>query len=104
MFGEALSLDGTEGSYALAQSSSPALDLTSGDFTVQIWAKFNDITNGREETLIEKFSGGTGPGWTLTLQGGNNIQFYSRPAIVLNSGVRVHTQRRLAAIYHRKEQ
>ena len=86
LFGEALSLDGTQGSFARAQSSSPALDLTSGDFTVQIWAKFNDITNGREETLIEKFSGSSGPGWTLTLQGGNNIQFYSSPAVVLNSG------------------
>jgi probable HAF family extracellular repeat protein len=87
LYGEALSLDGVQGSYAQVLTNNTQFDF-SGDFTVQIWAKFNDITNGREETLIEKFSGATGPGWSLTLVGGNDIRlgFGIDGAGLLNSG------------------
>ena len=30
----------------------------------------------QEETLIEKFIGGAGPGWTFTIAGGNTLSFY----------------------------
>jgi hypothetical protein len=85
-FGQALSLDGSATGYAQEAADNTAFDFGSNDFTIQVWAKFNTITNGREETLIEKFSDRGGPGWTLTLQNGNNIQFLSSPAVVLNSG------------------
>ena len=66
LFGEALGLDGVQGTYAQALTNNTQFDFSGSDFTVQVWAKFNDITNGREETLIEKFSGAAGPGWSLT--------------------------------------
>jgi ELWxxDGT repeat protein len=85
--GGALSLDGVQGSYAQALTNNTQFDLA-GDFTVQIWARFNNITNGREETLIEKFSGASGPGWSLTLVGGNDIRlgFGVDGGGLLNSG------------------
>jgi hypothetical protein len=88
LFGEALSLDGVQGSYAQALTNNTQFDFSGSDFTVQIWAKFNDITNGREETLIEKFSGAAGPGWSLTLVGGNDIRlgFGVHGAGLLDSG------------------
>src|SRR5262249_22320057 len=75
LFGEGLSLNGQKTSYAQALTSNPELDFNigTGDFTVQIWANFDAITNGREETLIEKFSGLAGPGWSFTVPGGNRI-------------------------------
>ncbi|MGH1574915.1 LamG-like jellyroll fold domain-containing protein [Methylobacterium sp. P31] len=82
--GQALQLDGSAGSYAVATTNNPALDLSSGDFTIQLWAKFNSEggqnTLTREETLIEKFSGASGPGWTFTLPQ-NDIHFYDYPNI-----------------------
>jgi hypothetical protein len=73
-FGQALSLDGVPGSFARQPTNNTAFDFSSGDFTVQVWAKFNNITNGREETLIEKWTAASGPGWTFTLPGGNDIR------------------------------
>lgn len=67
LFGQALSLDGVQGSYAREVANSSAFDFGSSDFTVQLWVNFDNLTNGREETLIEDFSGQAGPGWTLTL-------------------------------------
>jgi hypothetical protein len=87
MYDQALSLNGVQGSNAQARTNNTAFDFGLGDFTIRIWVKFNNITNRREETLIEKFTGGGGPGWTFTLQNGNNIQFYS-PVTSLNSGPR----------------
>jgi hypothetical protein len=80
-YGQAVSLDGIQGQGAQEPTDNTAFDFGSGDFTVQVWAKFNSEggANGltREETLIEKFSGGAGPGWTLTVQGGNSIEFFA---------------------------
>ena len=87
LFGQALSLNGARGSNAVAQANNTAFDFGLDDFTVRLWVRFNTITSGREETLIEKFSLGAGPGWTFTIQNGNNLQFYS-PIVAFNSGPR----------------
>ncbi len=89
LFGQALALLGNSSSYGQQHFLNAALDTSdftfgSSDFTVQVW--FNLNINGREQTLIEKFTGSGGPGWTLTTPGGNNLQFYSTPSVVLNAG------------------
>ena len=71
-FGEALSLDGVLGSYAQQTTDNTAFDLGSNDFTIQVWANFATVKS--EQTLIEKFSGSSGPGWTFTTP--ESIQFY----------------------------
>ncbi|MBL8422463.1 MAG: LamG domain-containing protein [Candidatus Accumulibacter phosphatis] len=83
LFGQALSLDGTLGMGAQRPSDDAAFNFASGDFTIQLWANLATTSSG-EQTLIEKFTGGGGPGWTLTTPG--VTQFYAAPAIVLNSG------------------
>jgi Concanavalin A-like lectin/glucanases superfamily len=80
LFAQGLSLDPGTGSYAVATNNNTS-DFQSGDFTVQIWANFNTTFN--EATLIEKFSDGTGPGWTFTMPFQmTDLQFYATP----NSG------------------
>jgi len=86
LFGQALLLDGTQGSYAQEPGNNTAFDFGSSNFAIQIWVKFDDNGTGfidREQTLIEKFSGnsgGPGLGWTLTAaRDGSDqfIQFYA---------------------------
>jgi hypothetical protein len=71
-FGQALSLNGVEGTSASEATNNTAFDFASGLFTIQVWANFAAV-NG-EQTLIEKWTGESGPGWTLTTPG--HIQFY----------------------------
>lgn len=75
LFGQALVLPGNNSSYAQQAANDTAFDLGSGDFTIQLWVKFTSAS--REQTLIEKFTGSSGPGWTLTTPGGNSLQFYA---------------------------
>lgn len=79
-FGQALELNGA-GQYAVRPGDDAAFNFGSNDFTVQIWANFN--VHNYEQTLIEKFTGGGGPGWTLTTpyNGSNCDFFYSQPPV-----------------------
>ena len=72
-FGQALSINGVEGSYAQQTSGTTDFNFGSSDFTIQVWANF--ASKNSEQTLLEKFTGGAGPGWTFTTPG--NIQFYA---------------------------
>lgn len=83
LFGEALALPGSSNSYAQQALNDTAFDFGPSDFTIQVWFNFN--SNSREQTLIEKFAGSTGPGWTLTTPLGTDLQFYSEPNISLNA-------------------
>jgi hypothetical protein len=89
LFGKALDLHGNSSQYAVRPGNDTIYDLAAGDFSVQVWVDFN--TTSAEETLIEKFTGSSGPGWTMTKlrvgdsRGSNSLQFYASPAIVLNS-------------------
>ena len=75
LYGSALSLNGAEGSYAIDSTNNPAFDFGSNDFTIQIWVNSNDFGSGRIQTLIEKFSGSSGPGWSLSIMNDNSILF-----------------------------
>jgi len=62
LVGSALALTGNANQFATAASTS-AFDFP-GPFSLQIWVRYNALTS--EQTLLEKFVGQTGPGWSLT--------------------------------------
>ena len=64
LVGEALDLHGNNNQFAQRPVDDSALDFGTGDFTLQIWVNYNSLIG--EQTLIEKFEGGGGPGWSLT--------------------------------------
>lgn len=76
LFGQALSLHNDPSQYATRPGDDASLNFGSSDFAIQVWVNFNTF-GGREQTLIEKFSGSSGPGWTLTTPGGDSIQFFA---------------------------
>jgi Ca2+-binding RTX toxin-like protein len=64
LLGQALDLHNNTAQYAQRPTSDAAFNFGANDFTVQIWVNYNNHVH--EETLIEKFTGAGGPGWTLT--------------------------------------
>jgi hypothetical protein len=64
LFDQALDLHGNGAQYAGRPVDDAVFDFGPSDFTVQIWVNYNTVL--REQNLIEKFQGATGPGWTLT--------------------------------------
>lgn len=83
LFGQALDLRNDDTQHAVRPGDDAIFDFGPGDFTVQIWANFNNTL--REQTLIEKFKGGGGPGWTLTKLVGNELHFWAKPALAFTS-------------------
>ncbi len=69
LIGQALDLPHDDSQYAARPVDDTAFDFGSSDFTIQLWVNFNTF-GGREQTLIEKFTGSDGAGWTLTTPGG----------------------------------
>jgi hypothetical protein len=69
---EAFALDGDGDFIDIADD--PALDLGTDDFTVDLWASFNDSSG--EQVLVEKWVQGDGfvDGWTLTKLEGNVLR------------------------------
>ncbi len=87
LFGQALSLNGTSGTYAQMVNDNSAFDLGSGDFTIQVWASLN---GGPSPILIEKFYGPQGPGWTFYLWP-SSLNFYSNSQQLLSATVNLPT-------------
>jgi hypothetical protein len=59
----------------------PALNVGTGDFTVDLWVNFN--TTAGEQVLVEKYVenfGLTPPGWVLTKLEDNSLRFGTGPA------------------------
>jgi hypothetical protein len=82
LFGQALDLHGNGSQFAQRPVDDPLFRLGSSDFTIQIWVNFH--SHNREQTLIEKFNGAGGPGWTLTTPG-RHFQFFSGATGPINS-------------------
>jgi hypothetical protein len=60
----------------------PALNVGTGDFTVDLWVNFN--TTDGEQVLVEKYVENfseTPPGWFLTKLEGNSLRFGTGPAL-----------------------
>jgi MYXO-CTERM domain-containing protein len=82
LFGQALDLHGNGSQFAQRPVDDSLFRLGASDFTIQIWVNFN--SHDREQTLIEKFNGTSGPGWTMTTPG-QHFQFYSIATGPINS-------------------
>jgi subtilisin-like proprotein convertase family protein len=78
--GQALDLHGSTAQYAYRPVSDAEFNFGVNDFSIQIWVNFNSTAG--EQTLIEKFTGSEGPGWTLTKLNDNSILFYSTSEVV----------------------
>jgi len=81
--GQGLELDGAVGSYAQEIGSSSEFDLGNEDFSVVAWFRLDGAT-GREQTLIEDFFSGGGPGWTWTMPGASELRLHADGAVVAN--------------------
>jgi len=68
--GQAFQLNGSNQFVNVA--ANPALNVGTGDFTVDLWVNFTSTTN--EQVMAEKWVQGTG-GWTLTKRSDNSVQF-----------------------------
>jgi hypothetical protein len=97
LFGQALLVGGNE---ANAPTRTPfdggVFDFGLGDFTIQFWVNWaNTAAASGEQILLEKFTGGNGPGWTLTRlsnaqllflgSGAGSVTTVSPPNIVLGN-------------------
>jgi hypothetical protein len=74
LFGQALDLHKNLNIYARRPAADAEYDFGPGDFTIQVWVNF--YSTSTEQVLIEKFSGRSGPGWSLTKPGSNVFQFF----------------------------
>ena len=73
--GQAFQLDGVDDFVDVP--ADPALDVGTGDFTVDFWVNFNG-TDG-EQVMVEKWvQGNTTLGWTFTMQGGGALLLASQ--------------------------
>src|SRR5262249_34008853 len=81
----ALDLHHNNSQFAQRPVSDSAFNFGAGDFTIQVWANFYDSSG--EQVLIEKFTGSSGPGWTLTKLSSNQLQFFSNATGGLTSPV-----------------
>ncbi|MFO0913249.1 MAG: LamG domain-containing protein [Pirellulales bacterium] len=74
--GQALDLYGDANQYAMRPIDDLEYNFGDGPFTVQAWVNYNRV--GFEQTLVEKFVGGAGAGWTLTsFAGGSPAHFFT---------------------------
>lgn len=89
LFGQALSLPGQTGSFAARQIDDEIYNFGSGDFTIQVWVKFNS-TSG-EQTIFEKFTGSNGPGWTLTKLQNGYPRFHAQDYITQDHSNNINT-------------
>ncbi len=76
LFGSALQLSGIQTQFATQSDS--VFDFGASNFTVQLWINFSSLSG--EQTLFEKFTGGSGPGYTITKLSNNRFQLFANGA------------------------
>ena len=91
LFGKALDLHHNRSQYAVrpVDVRDDSFDFGSRDFTLQVWVNFNNTAG--EQTLLEKFTGSSGPGWTVTKLPSQRWHFYSLPSGIITSSPQVIT-------------
>lgn len=82
--GQAFAFANNSTRFATRVVDDAAFDFGSADFTLQVWANFRAFGSA-EHTLIEKFTGEAGPGWTLTQLSGPHLQFYATGGAILDT-------------------
>lgn len=83
IFGQALALPNDATKYASRPGDDAAFDFGASDFTVQVWARFDDTAG--QQALIEKLVGPLGPGWSLEKLANQSLQFHAAPTVVVTS-------------------
>jgi hypothetical protein len=83
VFDKSLDLNGNVSQYASRSLNDADLNFGSADFTLQVWVNLN--TTAGEQVFVEKFSGASGPGWTLTAVATDRLQFYASPSAVITT-------------------
>ncbi len=83
LIGCAIDFIGNRNQYLVRSEDDEVFNIGGDDFTVQVWVNF--ATTAGEQTLFEKFTGGAGPGYTITKLTSNQIQFFASGLGVLNS-------------------
>lgn len=73
LIGQAFNPNGVINHYAARAGDDNALDFGTGEFTVQVWVNYTTLSG--EQVLVEKFSGTSGPGWTLTKLSDQKLAF-----------------------------
>lgn len=73
LIGSALAPNGNPGQYAARTVDDDSLDFGTGDFTVQAWVNYNNLSG--EQVLLEKFTGTSGPGWSVTKLSDQRLAF-----------------------------
>ena len=63
LIGQALSLHGDNSQSATRPGDDSVFNFGANDFSIQAWVNFNSFGSSIQ-TLIEKFNGPNGPGWT----------------------------------------
>jgi hypothetical protein len=87
LFGQAFDFPGDGSGYAARPVSDDVFNFASNEFTIQVWVNYRAVVP--EQTLIEKWYGSDGPGWTLTkipynvvrLAATNNSQGWDTPGL-----------------------
>ena len=74
LFGQSLDMHKSQTTYAQRLVDDAAYDFGASDFTVQVWANY--YSTDTEQVFVEKFTGLSGPGWTLTKRSEQWVQFY----------------------------
>jgi hypothetical protein len=83
--GQAFSFANNNAQFATRTQDDAEFNFGIGDFTLQVWVNFNAFGSA-EHTLMEKFTGVSGPGWTLTQLPGPSIMFAGNGAILDTRG------------------
>lgn len=73
LMGQALDPAGNVNHYAARSTNDGAFNFGTSNFTVQVWVNYSSTAG--EQVLVEKFTGQTGPGWSLTKLSNNAIGF-----------------------------
>jgi len=80
----AMYFDGT-GDF-ISSPTSQTFDLAGSiAWTIEGWFYWSSLTG--EQTLVEKFTGGTGPGWTLYKLSSNALGFYSGSSVTFSNTI-----------------
>ena len=78
-----ISFDGS-GDY-LAIPNSNLFSLNSSRYTIEFWVYFNSLSG--EQVIVERFTAGSGPGYTLYKTGSNTINLYGTGSVITTTTV-----------------
>ncbi len=83
--GQALNIPNNINVYAQRSIDDAIFDFGTSDFTLQAWVNYSNTAN--EQVVMEKWSGASGPGWTLTKLSNNAYRFHLTTSVYIDSAV-----------------